>query len=179
MPIRRRPPGSRADQDLEDRILTSLYSTHAGAVRRFVAGYVADLQHRDDIVQETFVRAWQNVGRIDTVNGNPRSFLFTIAHNIVVDHWRAASRRGEILAEVEVIAPTTEAVNKSIERILIGESLQRLSAEHREVVKALYLDDLTVREAAERLNLAVGTVKSRSYYALRALRSAFDEMGLL
>lgn len=47
------------------------------------------------------------------------------------------------------------------------------------MITALYLDDLTVAEAAERLDIAVGTVKSRSYYALRALRAVFDEMGLL
>nr|WP_255502934.1 sigma factor-like helix-turn-helix DNA-binding protein [Mycolicibacterium sp. CH28] len=70
-------------------------------------------------------------------------------------------------------------VNKSLERILIGESLRRLSPDHRQVITALYLDDLTVAEAAERLDIAVGTVKSRSYYALRALRAVFDEMGLL
>jgi len=47
------------------------------------------------------------------------------------------------------------------------------------VIKALYFDDLSVTEAAARLHVAVGTVKSRSYYAVRALRAAFDEMGLL
>jgi RNA polymerase sigma-70 factor (ECF subfamily) len=57
--------------------------------------------------------------------------------------------------------------------------LRRLSPDHREVIKALYFDDLTVAEAADRLNVALGTVKSRSYYAVRALRAVFDEMGLL
>lgn len=182
MPIRRprrRPSTEPADRGLDDQLLTILYSAHADPVRRFVGGHVADAQARDDIVQETFVRAWRNIDRIDVENGNPRSFLFTTAHNLMVDQWRSQSRHREVLVDTEMTVPTTDAVNKSLERILIGESLRRLSPDHREVIKALYFDDLTVAEAADRLNVALGTVKSRSYYAVRALRAVFDEMGLL
>lgn len=159
--------------------MTTLYTVHGEAVRRFVAGHVVDVQHREDVVQETFVRAWKNIDHIDADGGNPRSFLFTIARNVIVDQWRRRSRRGEVLVETDITLPSADAVNKSLERIVIGESLKRLSPEHREVVKALYFDDLTLAEAADRLNVAVGTVKSRSYYAVRALRAVFDEMGLL
>jgi RNA polymerase sigma-70 factor (ECF subfamily) len=176
---RRRPSTEPADRGLDDQLLTILYSAHADPVRRFVGGHVADAQARDDIVQETFVRAWRNIDRIDVENGNPRSFLFTTAHNLMVDQWRSQSRHREVLVDTEMTVPTTDAVNKSLERILIGESLRRLSPDHREVIKALYFDDLTVAEAADRLNVALGTVKSRSYYAVRALRAVFDEMGLL
>ncbi|MDV3126602.1 sigma-70 family RNA polymerase sigma factor [Mycobacterium sp. 21AC1] len=160
-------------------MLTTLYLAHADAVRRFVAGYVVDPQHREDIVQETFVRAWRNVDRIDTASGNPRSFLFAIAHNAVVDQWRARSRRPEVLTDNDAVVVTDDGVDKSLERILLSESMRRLSVDHREVIKALYFDDLTLAQAADRLNVAVGTVKSRSYHAVRALRAVFDEMGLL
>jgi len=181
MPIRPRHRSStkRADREVDDHLLNMLYFAHADAVRRFVASHVSDAQTRDDIVQETFVRAWRNIDRIDVENGNPRSFLFTTAHHLMVDQWRSQSRRGEVLTDTELTVPTADAVNKSLERILIGESLRRLSSDHRQVIKALYLDDLTVAEAAVRLDIAVGTVKSRSYYAVRALRAVFDEMGLL
>ncbi|MDH6196011.1 RNA polymerase sigma-70 factor (ECF subfamily) [Mycobacterium frederiksbergense] len=163
--------------------MTMLYTFHGDAVRRFIAGHVVDVQHREDIVQETFARAWKNIDQIDTTDGNPRSFLFTIARNVVVDQWRRRSRRGEVLVDTDIdidtALPGADDVNKSLERIVIGESLQRLSPEHREVVRALYFDDLTLAQAADRLNIAVGTVKSRSYYAVRALRAVFDEMGLL
>jgi RNA polymerase sigma-70 factor (ECF subfamily) len=156
-----------------------LYSAHADAVRRFVAGYVADSQTRDDIVQETFVRAWKNIDRIDIERGNPRSFLFSIAHNAVVDQWRARSRRPEVLTDEDAITTTADGVDAALERILLAESMRRLSTEHREVIKALYFDDMTLAGAADRLGVPVGTIKSRSYHAVRALRVVFDEMGLL
>lgn len=134
MPIRRprrRPSTEPADRGLDDQLLTILYSAHADPVRRFVGGHVADAQARDDIVQETFVRAWRNIDRIDVENGNPRSFLFTTAHNLMVDQWRSQSRHREVLVDTEMTVPTTDAVNKSLERILIGESLRRLSPDQR------------------------------------------------
>ncbi|MGV0743362.1 sigma-70 family RNA polymerase sigma factor [Mycolicibacterium sp. XJ870] len=161
------------------QVLTTLYAAHVDAVRRFVAGYVADSQHREDIVQETFVRAWKNIDRIDTEHGNPRSFLFSIAHNALVDQWRAKSRRPEVLTDRDVTVAADDGVDKSLERILLTESVRRLSADHQEVIKALYFDDMTLAAAADRLGVAVGTVKSRSYHAVRALRAVFDEMGLL
>ncbi len=167
------------DRDLGDRLLTCLYSSNYDAVTRFVGGLVSDSAQRDDIVQETFVRAWRNIDRIDFDTGNPRSFLFTIAQNIMIDQWRSQRRRGEILVDRDVTVATPDSVNKAMEQIMIGEALVRLSPEHRQVIKALYFDGLTVAEAADRLELAIGTVKSRSYYAVRALRVLFDEMGLL
>lgn len=167
------------DSSTDGQVLTMLYSAHADAVRRFVAGHVADVQHREDIVQETFTRAWKNIDRIDTEHGNTRSFLFSIAHNIVVDQWRAKSRRPEVLTDRDTTAATDDGADASLQRILLAEAMRRLSAQHREVIKALYFDDMTLAAAADQLGVAVGTIKSRSYHAVRALRTVFDEMGLL
>ncbi len=183
---RRRPQEHGPDDDdstgdLDDRLLTALYETYVVVVRRFVRTYVADPEHAEDAVQETFLRAWRHIDRIDVAEGNPRSFLFTTARNVLIDQWRAQSRRAELVHDDTTVnaAPTEDDVTKSLERILINESLRTLSTEHRDVIKALYFDDLSVTEAAARLDVAVGTIKSRSYYAVRALRVAFDEMGLL
>lgn len=167
--------------DLDDRILTALYEEHRDAVWRFVRTYVSDPGRAEDVVQETFLRAWRHVDRIDVTGGNPRSFLFTIARNVLVDQWRAHSRRAKLAGDAPIVdaVPSEDDVTRSLERMLINECLSGLSLEHRDVVKALYFDDLSVVQAADRLGVAVGTVKSRSYYAVRALRAAFDEMGLL
>lgn len=172
------PAGPAAD-DPERRLLTGLYLAHAAAVRRFVAPYLSDAHRVDDVVQETFLRAWRHIDHIDPER-NPRAFLFTTARRVLVDQWRAQGRRPEALPGGELTPePAEDGVAKTLETILINESLRKLSHEHREVINALYFDELTVAEAADRFGVAVGTIKSRSYYAVRALRSAFDEMGLL
>jgi len=133
------------------------------------------------VVQETFLRAWRNISRVRLIDGNPRSYLFTTARNILTDEWRTRSRRPELVNDDRRLAnvPTEDTVNATLEALTINEALTRLSVDHRNVIQALYYDGLTVPEAARRLGVAQGTVKSRGYYAVRALRTTFDEMGLL
>ena len=70
------------------------------------------------------------------------------------------------------------ASNELLNRVLMEEALLRLSAEHREVLVALHYRRFTVQEASVSLNIPSGTVKSRAFYAVRALRAILDEMGV-
>jgi RNA polymerase sigma-70 factor (ECF subfamily) len=70
-------------------------------------------------------------------------------------------------------------VESTLEGQLVVAALGRLSDEHREVIQVLYYDGLSVTEAAAKLTVPQGTVKSRAYYAVRHLRAAFEEMGVL
>ena len=69
-------------------------------------------------------------------------------------------------------------IDRALDRVLVEEALARLSAEHRDVVRALHYERQTVAETAGRLGVPEGTVKSRAYYALRHLRVVLDEMGV-
>ena len=173
---RRAAPGAGP----QEQALTSLYAAYAPNVRAFVRTYTSDGHHAEDVVQETFLRAYQQLHRID-LQRNPRSYLFTIARNVLTDDWRRKNRRLAAVLDDEALAqvPSNDDVDSALEAMVVHEALARLTPEHREVVQALYYDGLTVAEAAERLAVAAGTVKSRSYYAVRALRVVFDEMGVL
>ena len=162
-------------------MLSSLYAEHAAPVRAFIRSYTPDPHRVEDVLQETFLRTWRHIDRVQLSDGNPRSYLFTTARNILTDEWRAQSRRPELVHDETRLAsvPSEDNVEATLEALTISEALGRLSLEHREVIQTLYYDGLTVAEAAERLGIAAGTVKSRSYYAVRALRTAFDEMGIL
>lgn len=170
----------RSARALEEQSLTALYAEHAGAVRTFVRKHQPDSHRAEDCVQETFARAWRNIDRI-RADGNPRAYLFTTARNVLTDEWRAQQRRPRLVQDEFAIAsePTPDSVDAAIETMSIGEAVGRLAPEHRDVVRALYFDGLSVAETADRLQIPVGTVKSRSYYAVRALRAHLSEMGLL
>lgn len=171
----------RTDPVVEEQALAALYREHATAVRAFVRAQQPDPDRTEDVVQETFLRAWRQIARMDLAGGNPRSYLFTTARNILTDSWRAQSGRPRMVDDEQQLAaaPSEDQVEAMLEALTINEALGRLSVEHREVIQTLYYDGLTIGEAAGRLGIAAGTVKSRSYYAVRALRAAFDEMGIL
>jgi RNA polymerase sigma-70 factor, ECF subfamily len=162
---------------LDEDVVAAIYRDHGTALRRFVLGACHDPQLADDVVQETVLRVWQLAPQI---TGSLRSYLFRTARNIMIDNYRKAQRRPRETAEREAADPAgaAEHIDELLNRVLMEEALLRLSAEHRDVLVALHYRRLTVREASVQLNIPAGTVKSRAFYAVRALRTILDEMGV-
>lgn len=166
--------------DPDSELMSALHDEHAGALFGFVSRYVDDPGQAEDAVQETLLRAWKHLDRLDTAAGNPRAYLFTIARNVLTDRWRATRSRPQLVHDEPALesVPAVDDIERAVESLLVADALRRLSAEHRQVVEQMYFQGRSVAEAAAQLGIPPGTVKSRSYYAVRALRSAFDEMGV-
>jgi RNA polymerase sigma-70 factor (ECF subfamily) len=162
---------------LDEDVVAAIYRDHGTALRRFVLSASRDPQLAEDVVQETVLRVWQQAPEI---TGSLRSYLFRTARNIMIDNYRKAQRRPlEAWAhELTDHAEAVERVDELLNRVLMEEALLRLSAEHRDVLVALHYRRFTVKEASVQLNIPSGTVKSRAYYAVRALRTILDEMGV-
>ena len=179
-----RPVGDgRSSQPAEtdEAVLEELYRSHALVLFGFVLRLVPDHDQAQDVVQETMLRAWRSLDEIDPRRGDPRSYLFTVARNIVVDRWRAERRRPRLVSDEDAIAgeSVSDGLDARLDGWLVQEALTRLSAPHRAVLDELYFRGSTVAETASALGIPPGTVKSRAYYAVRVLRAAFDEMGIL
>jgi RNA polymerase sigma-70 factor, ECF subfamily len=162
---------------LDEDVVAAIYRDHGSALRRFVLATCRDPQLADDVVQETVLRVWQQAPQL---TGSLRSYLFRTARNILIDNYRKAQRRPREAIERDVADPAgaAEPVDELLNRVLMEEALLRLSAEHRDVLVALHYRRFTVHEASGYLHIPAGTVKSRAYYALRALRTVLDEMGV-
>jgi RNA polymerase sigma-70 factor (ECF subfamily) len=160
----------------DEDVVAAIYRDHGTALRRFVLSCTSDENQADDVVQETVLRVWQHAPQI---TGSLRSYLFRTARNVIIDNYRKARRRpAEAGPDALELAESSERVDELLNRVLMEEALLRLSREHREVLVALHYQRFTVNEAALRLNIPSGTVKSRAFYAVRALRTILDEMGV-
>jgi RNA polymerase sigma-70 factor, ECF subfamily len=162
---------------LDEDLVAAIYREHGTALRRFVLSASRDPHMADDIVQETVLRVWQQAPHI---TGSMRSYLFRTARNIMIDNYRKAQRRPEETEDRDVADPeeATGRVDDLLNKVLMEEALLRLSSEHRDVLVALHYRRFTVGEAAVQLNIPSGTVKSRAFYAVKALRTILDEMGV-
>ena len=169
---------SRAADD--DAMVTELYRQYRAPLMSYVLRLTAgDRQHAEDVVQETMVRAWRQAGQLDQTEPSLMPWLVTVARRIVIDDKRRRSARpaetGDDMLENTPVADTTEDL---LRKVVVAEALQALSPAHREVLNETILRDRTVNQAAEVLGIPVGTVKSRVYYALRALRVVLAERGV-
>ncbi|WGX98058.1 sigma-70 family RNA polymerase sigma factor [Nocardioides sp. L-11A] len=160
--------------------MQALYDDHAAALWGFCLHLTGnDRARAEDVAQETMLRAWRNAAVLTESRGSVRSWLFTVARHIVIDEWR--SRRGtREFATAD--PPQGEVGDDGTDELLlswvVADALRRLSDDHRAVLVECYYRGRSVAEAARRLDIPEGTVKSRTHYALRALRLILEETGV-
>jgi RNA polymerase sigma-70 factor (ECF subfamily) len=156
-----------------------LYDEVGTALFGYVLRLTGDRERAEEIVQETLLRAWRRADLLESEPAAVRGWLFTVARNLVVDEWRAAGARPVTVSDEDALgaAPADDTLDRAVQRWVVAAALDRLSPEHRAVLVETYYEGRTVSEAAARLGIPAGTVKSRTHYALRALRLALEEMG--
>lgn len=164
--------------DPEAELLRSLHEAHAPALWRFVTGLTNDRALAEDVVQETLIRAWNHPGVLERAEPAVRTWLYTVARNLVIDEWRSARRRHEIKTDQVPEKESGDPTERILDGWLIADALAALSKEHREVIVHSYYQRETTAEIAQKLQIAEGTMKSRLHYAVRAMRLALQERGV-
>ena len=162
----------------DTELLRELHAEHGQALWRYALRLTrGDPTRAQDLVQETLLRAWRHPQAFDPGLGSPRAWLYTVARRIVIDESRSARSRRETVTDHVPDRPVPDTADLVVDRVLVAEALKRLSPEHRAVLRECYFRGSSVAEAAETLGIAPGTVKSRTHYALQALRLAIEELG--
>jgi len=146
----------------------------------YVCELVHDEQASRDIVQEAFINAARYIGRLreDAKFG---SWLFGIAHQKCIQHWR---RQRPQAVPIDELAERLPAGDDSPSDWLVRQEqeeqfvncLNRLSPPHRAVLLLHFLEDFSLAEIAEITGTEIGTVKSRIHFAKRALRQLLEQM---
>jgi RNA polymerase sigma-70 factor (ECF subfamily) len=158
--------------------LRELYRRYAGQLFGFACNALGDRELAEEVVQDVFARAWRHARDYDPKRASVRTWLYSIARNRVVDARRRAAVRPGVAAGAEQESPAEldRTLEQAVLRWQVAAALARLSPEHREVIRLAHYGGLTLREIAERKGIPLGTVKSRTSYALRSLRLILDEM---
>ncbi|MFF8994699.1 sigma-70 family RNA polymerase sigma factor [Streptomyces sp. NPDC014983] len=130
-------------------------------------------QHAEDLLQETLLRAWQHPEALHADGfASVRPWLSTVARRLAIDATRARRARP---AEVADGVPgdariTADPAERAAAALDVRAAVKTLTPQHRDVLVLVYVRGASVAEAARTLGIPPGTVKSRAYYALRALR---------
>jgi RNA polymerase sigma-70 factor, ECF subfamily len=167
-------PGGQLPAD-PDAAIRHLYRRHAEALHVYVERFCTDRTSADDVVQETFIRAWRHLPRLSADDRPIRPWLYRVARNLLIDADRAARARPVVQALQDEDADTDSALDQVLDRELVSVALQHLSPAHRTVLVETFYNGGSLEAFARELGIPHGTARSRMHYALRALRRQLDE----
>lgn len=168
----------RAGRAPGEDFVRSLYEEHGRSLLAYAVRLTADRAAAEDVVQETLLRAWKHADDLRDNVGSVRGWLLTVARNIITDRARArAVRPTEVNQQVDVPAPQRDHADDVVDAMTVLGAMDRLSPDQRAVLVEVYYRGRTVNETAAVLGIAPGTVKSRTYHAVRALRATLGQPG--
>ena len=146
-------------------------STLFGVLRQMLP----DEASAQDVLQETFIKAWKNSHRYDPLKATLFTWLHTLSRNAALDHLRARNTRSE--HEIQSAARNVSSMTTSMqpEHLDVPTHLSRLEPKYGQVIHALFFLGLSQSEASQQLGIPLGTVKSRLRVGLRELRKVFEE----
>lgn len=161
------PPAAPLE-DLHDPV--ALARRYERPLRTYGRRRLADHRDVEELVQETLVRLWRMGDRFDPARGTVDGVVFTIASRVLVDLLRRRRPTAALPADHEpALRDHADAVEAAL---VVRGALATLSPDHRQVVELAWFDGLSQRQIADRLGIALGTVKTRSMWALRHLQVA-------
>jgi RNA polymerase sigma-70 factor (ECF subfamily) len=173
------------DDELVDRLhagdeeaVRELYRKYAGAVLTVARAYVRDQGAAEEVVQQTFLNAWRAAGRLE--HGRPVSpWLYQIARRCAIDAIRRDARQLTVVRNEPTQAgdddPATE-FERSWQGFEVRRALDELPPPERQTVRLAHVEGLTHAEIAARLDVPIGTVKSRLGRAYRRLETALHHL---
>ncbi|HKR71850.1 MAG TPA: sigma-70 family RNA polymerase sigma factor [Streptosporangiaceae bacterium] len=167
--------GSSGCDDLAVTWMTSYRRPLLGFVLPYVNG---DVQAAEDVVQETMLRGWQHATELSPEHA--KSWLHTVARNIAISSYqrRRRVRPREVPLEEEALPQADDGLDRVVDGWVVAGALDAIGPEHRDVITALFYQRKSVAEVAELMDIPEGTVRSRCFYGLRALRRELERQGI-
>ncbi len=153
-----------------------LYKHYAGALFGVVMKIVQEEEVAQDVLQDTFVKIWKNIGGYDRSKGTLFTWMLNVARNTAIDYKRSSYVRHQIRLDGDFVGMKNEpSESKNYDFIGIDKVLNELKPEQKLVLDALYFEGYTHEEASEKLNMPLGTLKTRARTAINQLRALLKE----
>lgn len=152
----------------------TLYDNYSAAMLGVINTIVNNIDDAENLLQDVFVKVWKNIGQYDDHKGRLFTWLIVICRNTALNFLRSHEniRKTAIQnTETGVHNPMLIAPPAETDHIGINNVVGKLDDKHREIINLIYFWGYTQQEVAEKLNLPLGTVKTRTRTALQLLKT--------
>jgi RNA polymerase sigma-70 factor, ECF subfamily len=181
-----RPYAMPADSDLLTRIalhkdreaFSALFDAYAPRVKSFMMRKGASAEQAEDLVQETMIAVWSKAQMYVADRGSVTTWIFTIARNLRIDRLRR--EKSALYSDIDDYdaesedAQQDDALSRLQEDGYVAKALAQIPDEQRQLLILSYVEDLPQSEIAARLQIPLGTVKSRMRLAYRRMRKLLE-----
>lgn len=157
--------------------MRELYQRYAGSIYRLGLQMLGNPGLAEEVVQQSFERLWRSADRFDARRGTVGAYLTVIARSIAYDVAKRPSSRPLLALEEGHLPPQGDGVDEILDSLVMRQALDTLPAGQRDVLQ-LALDGFTQSQIAQRLGLPLGTVKTRAFHGMKALRTVLTERGI-
>ncbi len=159
----------------------NLYEAHAPAIYRYLFTHLENSMDAEDLTGEVFLKAWQSLPKYEERGAPFLAFLFRIARNVLVDHYRQSSRFEPKAPDAmdsfraESVEESAEMVSRRMDHQHILRVLSQLKRDYQDVLTLRFIGELSPDETAQVMNRSVGAIRVLQHRALAALRAKIDE----
>jgi RNA polymerase sigma-70 factor (ECF subfamily) len=152
-----------------------LYDNYSPALYGVVYNILHNEEASNDALQEVFVKIWNNFDSYDPERSRLYTWMMNIARNHAIDKLRSKAMKGdkELKNDKEFIRNVSGSLSQFTDGIGLNKLVNELEKEQKDIIDLLYFKGFTQTEAAEELNIPLGTVKSRVRLAMNKLRKHF------
>jgi len=159
---------------------SQIYDQYIEKIYRFVYLKVSSQEIAEDITSKVFMKGWESYQKKASEIENPSAFLYQIARNAVVDHYREKGRSNIVSSEVlpEIADSGDDAHYKAVlsaDISAIKTYITRLKPEHQDLIIWHYLEDMPIAEIAEMVGKPAGTVRVALHRGLKKLKNIIQE----
>lgn len=171
----------------QKKIFSAIYDRNVDKVFRFVLLKVSSEDTAKDITSETFARGWKAFLKTFENNPsprkksqikNPRAFLYRVARNLIVDHYRDKAKTQPVLIEGEGLAdPAISAEEQAFINTdfnLISKALRQLKDEYQDIILWRYVENMSYSEISKISGIKKSTVRVMAYRAIKELKGVLD-----
>jgi RNA polymerase sigma factor (sigma-70 family) len=161
-----------------------LYNNYSKAVFAVIVKIVNSREIAEELIQDVFLKVWNNIGTYDNSKGRLYTWLIGIARNLSIDTLRSKDYKKNTYKSLDYINDVSynepgEEDHKAIELEGINKYLEKLKEEQRVLIELAYFQGLTQKEISEQLSISLGTVKTRIRSAMMKLRELMKEENLI
>ena len=160
------------------KIFTQIYDDYVDRIYRFIFFKVGSEEIAQDLCSETFLRGWQSFKSKKQEIDNPQAFLYQIARNLVIDHYREKAKTQTVSADyVSIADPGQDLEEQALSRSdldTVRLALFDLKDNYQEIVVWHYVDDLSIPEISKMLKKSEGAVRVMLHRALKSLKNKVE-----